>query len=662
MNFFEYQEQARKQTGRLVGLFVLSLVCLVLLTAFVFAIVAHILGLHDPQHLHNGAYESGQSLWQIAAAVFDWQYLGSIALAVIAVVGLASLFRISQLKSGGQSIAEQMGGRLINVNPRTASEKRLLNIVEEMSIASGSAVPSVYIIDEPGINAFAAGYQPADAVIGVTQGAIERLNRDELQGVIAHEFSHIFNGDMRLNLRLIGLIYGIMVIAIAGRYLLEGGRYSNKDRSAAISIGLVLMLLGYLGVFFGNIIKSAISRQREFLADASAVQFTRSQMGIAGALRKIGGMSKRSLWQNHDATEVSHMLFSQGLNFRFFNRLMATHPPLDKRIKRLYPQWDETFTAPKIITTSQSENKEPSANKEPSEKNNYDPKGLASGVLVSELASSIDQSGILTEKTIQAATKELADLTLAADTLVKQTHDPYMARALAYTMLFDRNQKIKQQQWQDLQANQHPELLRQIKWVESELKSLDDKQPIILLDMSLPAFKLLTDKQYRHFKQQMLRLIKIDKKIELREWALFYLIDYYCRPTQLNQLQEASLKQRKPALAKLLAALANVGAASVDEAKDSFETAVREQLPFSLRWYSMQELTIQSLTQALQQIRHLKPLEKPRFLKMCISVAQHDGKVDRAEFEIISCIAQALGCPLPHIISSTIHSKPISAT
>lgn len=259
MNFFEHQEKARKQTGRLLGLFVAALVGLIFLTASLFACFSYAFG------LYNGRFESaqtGQPLWDIAARVFDWQFLGSITLAILAVVALAALFRMAQLKSGGRVIAEQM------------------------AIASGMPAPAVYVIDEPGINAFAAGYQPTDAVIGVTQGAIEQLHRSELQGVIAHEFSHIHNGDIRLNIRLIGMIYGIMVIAIVGRYFLQGSHYSRRDRGANLGIGLALLLLGYLGVFFANLIKSAICRQREFLADASAVQFTRSKEGIAGAFKK----------------------------------------------------------------------------------------------------------------------------------------------------------------------------------------------------------------------------------------------------------------------------------------------------------------------------------------------------------------------------------------
>ncbi len=636
MNFYESQDQARKQTGRLVLLFMLALAALILLTAFVIAAVAYILGMHNARF---ESYETGQSVWQIATVVFEWQYLGSIALAVLAVVALASLFRMSQLKSGGRVIAEQLGGRLININPRDASEKKLLNVVEEMAIASGTPVPSVYLMDEPGINAFAAGYQPADAVIGVTRGAIEQLSRQELQGVIAHEFSHILNGDMRLNLRLIGIVYGIVIIALSGRYLLHGTRHSSKDRGAVLGIGLALILLGYLGVFFGNLIKAAISRQREFLADASAVQFTRSQDGISGALKKIGGLSYHSVWQKHDVNEISHMLFAQGLHFSFFNRWMATHPPLDRRIKRIDPRWNGDFTVPSSVSNVASASSP--VNQSSSE--------MVSSLAADDLMEAVDHSGQLNDETITSAVKELSLLQIKFETLCSQIHDPYNARSLVYAMLLDRRSSIQQLQWQSLQQYCDNILLKQTQSIDEQLQQLESRQPMLLLDMALPILKLLSDDQYRQFKQQMLRLIKIDKKVELREWALFYLVEYYCRPTQLNRLHMVSLKQRKPAMAKLLSALASIGASSEKEAEAIFLNVTRSSLGFSLRWYPIKELTIPSLTQSLQHVRDLKPLEKPRFLKACIGIVQHDGVVDSREVEIISCIAQALDCPLPYM-------------
>ncbi len=628
MNFYEHQQQARVHTGRLMFLFGMALCALILLTAFVIAGMGYVFGFYNARF---ESYDTGQPIWEIAARVFDWQYLGSIALAIMAVVLLASLFRMLQLSSGGRSIAEQLGGRLLNTHPETAAEKRLLNIVEEMAIASGIPVPSVYLIEEAAINAFAAGYQPADAIIGVTRGTLEHLNRDELQGVIAHEFSHIFNGDMRLNLRLIALIYGVMVIALSGRLLLRGGHHSRKDRGAVIGAGLVLIVLGYVGVFFGNIIKAAISRQREFLADASAVQFTRNNQGIASALKKIGGISAHSFWQQHDADEVSHMLFAQGIEFHFLNGLMATHPPLATRIKRIDPQWDGQFIATTIAA----------------DQNPLSTSATGTSAFVADdVINAIHHGGELNDGVVAQATQQLSHIRQQYEWLCEQIHNPYVACGLVYVLLLDQNAAIRERQWQDLIQHQHPELVKQTRKVEQSLQRVGPLQVFFLLDMALPIMKLLSDAQYQQYKQQLLRLIKIDRKVELREWALFNLVDYYCRPTAIQQLHSASLSQRKPALAKLLSALANVGVSDEVQAKAAFGSAETE-LSFSLRWYPLSELTIQSLSEALQQIRQIKPLEKPRFLKACVRVVQHDNCVELQELEIIRCIAQALDCPLP---------------
>lgn len=678
MNFYEHQERARKQTGRLLLLFVTALILLVMLTAFVIAAIAYMLGLYSSPANNYGV---GQSLWDVVGSVLSWQYLGSIALAVMAVVSLSALFRMVQLSSGGKVIAEQLGGYLVNTNPRNALERRLLNVVEEMAIAAGTPVPSVYLIDEAGINAFAAGHQPADAVIGVTRGAIEQLNRQELQGVIAHEFSHILNGDMRLNLRLIGMIYGIIVIALAGRYLLRGSHHtinrSGKGRGAVLGFGLILVALGYLGIFFGSVIKAAISRQREFLADASAVQFTRSKEGISGALKKIGGQSSQGLWQQHDAEEISHMLFSQGLQFNFLNRFMATHPPLDKRIQRIDPNWNGEFISESLHQRSGGEDGQATGsdyvggnkngNSLSSSLNNALNRSLSSSEsLISSLASPI----ALTEAAVAVSASRLIRLKSNYSDLYQQIHQPYTARALVFALLIDqgssvkknsiqqtlsqngtaqeRNQEsIQQCQWRDIQKNQKLSLFKQTEIIFYQLQTLEPHQSILLLNLALPILKLLTDQQYQDFKQQMLCLIKMDKKIELREWALFNLVNYFCRPLKTNSLNLFSLRQRKPAIAKLLTALVRLNMDSEKEAKALFTKVTENDLSFSLRWYAESELTIQSLSQSLQQLRTIKPLEKPRFLKACIHVVEHDGLIEANELEVVSCIAQAMDCPLP---------------
>ena len=275
-------------------------------------------------------------------------FLG-IAAGTLLVVALGSLYKIAELSAGGETVALMMGGRAVDPQTTDLAERRLLNVVEEMALASGIPVPPVFVLEnEPSINAFAAGHQPGDAVVAVSAGALRYLSREELQGVMGHEFSHILNGDMRLNLRLIGVVNGILVLAILGYYILRfgglSGRRSDKDSSGAaiFFLGLALVILGYLGVFFGNLIKAAISRQREFLADASSVQFTRYPGGIAGALKKIGGLDEGSRIRDAHASEISHMFFGDAFAGSFF-RLFATHPPLDERIRALEPNFDGVF-------------------------------------------------------------------------------------------------------------------------------------------------------------------------------------------------------------------------------------------------------------------------------------------------------------------------------
>ena len=212
---------------------------------------------------------------------------------VLICVGGASAYKYFALRSGGRAIVEMLGGVQIDPATQVLAERRLLNVVEEMSIAAGIPVPAVYRVDEPGINAFAAGFGTDDAVIGVTAGTLEYLNREELQGVIGHEFSHVLNGDARLNLRLIALLNGILFLGIVGRIVLRGsGNTGSKRESNAlplVALGIGLIVIGYAGTACGNLIKAAVSRQREFLADAASVQFTRNPHGIANALKKIGG-------------------------------------------------------------------------------------------------------------------------------------------------------------------------------------------------------------------------------------------------------------------------------------------------------------------------------------------------------------------------------------
>jgi Zn-dependent protease with chaperone function len=333
MKFFQHQARARRHTLKLLLLMALAVTCLIALTSLGMGLLLREL----MQEYHK-------------PKVLDWRIVGVVALLILTVVLLGSWYKRWQLRAGGKVIAEQLGGRLISPSPRDNPERRLLNIVEEMALASGSHVPAVYVLPDAGINAFAAGLDPEHAVLGVTRGAITRLNRDELQGMIAHEFSHIHNGDMRLNTRLLSVIHGLLVFSLAGVFVLREAerQHLSSDRNRFIwqivfaVVGLALLTVGSIGSLFGHLIKAAINRQREFLADASAVQFTRSPLGITDALKKVGGCADGSKLGAFSAAQYSHMYFCQGVRSRF-GRWLDTHPPLAERIRRLDPHWDGQF-------------------------------------------------------------------------------------------------------------------------------------------------------------------------------------------------------------------------------------------------------------------------------------------------------------------------------
>ncbi|MFN9027343.1 MAG: M48 family metallopeptidase, partial [Akkermansiaceae bacterium] len=338
MNFFEAQERARKSSRLLVLWFALAVIG-VILVIYVCATIALQMSSPDQHSIYVATEVSQLGLWNPELLLWTTVLVGGV-------IFIGSLTKLSQLSGGGKVVAENLGGRLVEPDTRNHYERRLLNVVEEMAIASGVPIPEVWIMDEePGINAFAAGTDPANAVIGVTRGTLERLNRSELQGVIAHEFSHILNGDMKLNIRLMGWIFGLVMVSVIGRFLLESLRHFRGSRNskngggliiAILAAGLVLWLVGSVGVLFARMIQAAISRQREFLADASAVQFTRLPDGISGALKKIGGFAEHGHIIAPAAAEARHMFFAGSS----LSSLMATHPPLSQRIKAIDPSWN----------------------------------------------------------------------------------------------------------------------------------------------------------------------------------------------------------------------------------------------------------------------------------------------------------------------------------
>jgi len=349
MDFFEAQDRARKESHRLVLLFGMAVGGLILGT---YALIWFVL-----------APDGGAG-----APFFQAELFGLVVLGLGLPIAGGTLYRTAQLRKGGTVVAELLGGRRVDPTTEDPRERVLMNVVEEMAIASGVPVPAVFILDqEAGINAFAAGHTLHDAAVAVTQGALEAFTRDELQGVMAHEFSHILNGDMRLNIRLMGLLFGILLLAVIGRGLLRtssmrgprrGGSSNNKDGSAQVVIGMALMVVGYLGVWTGRLLQAAISRKREFLADAAAVQFTRNPLGIANALKRIGAAQEGSRIRDSHVDEAGHLFFARGAG-RALTRLGSTHPPLPVRIRRIDPAWDGSFAVPRASAPLSAEQGSP---------------------------------------------------------------------------------------------------------------------------------------------------------------------------------------------------------------------------------------------------------------------------------------------------------------
>ncbi|WP_341936352.1 M48 family metallopeptidase [Marinimicrobium sp. C2-29] len=634
MDFFEHQELARRATRRLVLLMALAVLALIALTTVLFAVVTVSFGATDTVSLSQG------NLWTTLTERVGWQTLAWIsALIGLGVLG-GSLFKWLQLRGGGRAVAESLGGQLIPGNTQQYEQRRLLNIVEEMAIASGMPVPPVYLLDEPGINAFAAGHGPHDAVIGITRGSLEQLNRDELQGVIAHEFSHILHGDMRLNLRLVAILNGILIIGLLGYMLMRGGvgySVSRRRRDGRIALlGLGLVVLGFVGTFFGRWIKAAVSRQREFLADASAVQYTRNPSGIGGALQKIGGAHGGSKMQASDAEEFSHMYFSEG-GTSALSGLMATHPPLEQRIKRVMPQWDGEFPTGEPDNTdgleSGSEPPESQSSQRP------DAQTIATAVIA---GASIAQGDIQPEQ-LEQARQLLKDI---PESLREAARDPFAARGVLLGLLLAEDESLQQAQWQELAEVLEPKALEALKPIILESQRLPETERLPAIELAMPALKELSTEQRRDYLKALDGVIRADDKVNLREWILYRIALHNLGQTATGR-QRLKLQHCRDETRLLLSIAAMSGArASADAAHKAFEAGCQS---LEQQWELMpsSQISLAQMDRALDRLTQLRPLEKPLLLKALKLCFEEDERITPTEAELYRAVADALDCPTP---------------
>ena len=642
MNFFEAQDRARRQSRRLVIAFALAVggvvlaVDVVLLVAF---------GLQTGEQ----GLELRWPLWSAPMLTL----LASGTLATLLLIALASLVKIAGLRDGGSAVAIMLGGTPVPPRSNDLALLRLSGVVEEMAIASGVPVPAVFVLEqEDGINAFAAGYSTADAAVAVTRGALQRLNRDELQGVIAHEFSHILNGDMRLNLRLMGWLFGILVLTIGARKVLAHGRVFDDSRAAlaVMAFALAILLIGSVGLLGARLIKAALSRQREYLADASAVQFTRQTAGLIGALAKIGSAPQGSKLHNVEAEEVSHMLFGDGLGL---SSLFATHPPLDKRIRAL----DPNLRGEQLAALRRSAGAPTAA------------EGTAS---VSGFAASGAPPPILPEaitiqpgQAMQQVGNPGEDDYHLADQLQQvfptdlhdAAEDPQQADAVLLALLLGTQAGHHAEQEALIAEALGSDVLNRVRGYVDACSSLHPALRLPLAHLAVPALR----QRPRSIRQDLLRCVQAlaasDGRQSLFEYCLAHLLSGLLRESErpVRVYGGAKLSRRLPEASSLLAVLAQHGHAEPEQARRAFQAGARSlggqlSLPYqeARDWAGALDI-------ALPRLDQLCPASKAMLLEAMVQTSSHDGRLAIGEAELLRTLCAGLHMPLPAMLGRAVN-------
>ena len=666
MDFFERQRQAKKKTGVLVFLFCVAVLLISLLN---FLIIAAVIPFMGEDRKREG---------------FDFSTLQDPSLAALVVLGtfavicLAGLYRKSQLSGGGSSIASMMGGRLVNMASTDPDEQKLMNVVEEMAIASSVPMPEVYVMDgEKSINAFAAGYTVDDAVIGVTDGCMRRLKRDELQGVIAHEFSHILNQDMRLNFRLIAVVFGLLVLAQLGRLMMRigfnsSGRRSSRSRNegggaALIGIaGLGIMASGGLGILMGNLIKSAVSRQREYLADSSAVQFTRNPEGLSGALKKIGALSGGSRLITPHANEASHMFFGNGMRESWFS-ITSTHPPLLERIQLLEPSFDGDFSEVKF-----DERRSPAAKAKASKQQPLpgitipgmgDALGQALPPVVMGLAAAgqaqvevasartiADSIGNPTPQHVDFAAALLKSLPDAVREAARDTHD---ACAMVFALLLDPKdgpvQKKQLGQVEDLFGEQMAKATLNL---SGDVAKLDPRAKLPVADLAIGALRRMAREQFDYFTHLLETLAAADEQVDLFEFSLSKLVIRHLEPHFLKERKKVaqvySLKRLGHECSVLISSLACTAGSDAETIQTAYQAgAAHLAAATELNQLPAAECGLQELDQALVALVGVGPNLKRQLIEAAAAAVSADGYLQIQEAELLRAISDSLDCPMP---------------
>ncbi|MFH7241307.1 MAG: M48 family metallopeptidase [Spirulina sp.] len=653
MNFFEHQDQARRNTTYLVFLFGLSVGLMILAFYFVaiFTVWANV--------------EGGFSWWQP-------EVLGIVALGTIAVIGAGSGSKMMALREGGAGLAKSLGGRAVTPQTNDPGELRLLNVVAEMALAAGTPIPAVYLLEhESSINAFAAGFSPETAVIGVTKGCLDQLSRDELQGVIGHEFSHIVHGDMGLNLKLIGVLQGLLLIHILGRFILRYGdfgygrrRSSNSDNKGVAVIliaGLSMAVIGSIGLLCGRLIKSAVSRQREFLADASAVQFTRNPDGLAGALTKLGQLSGGSKIMAPTAEEASHLFFGEALpGVAMFGSWFATHPPLQDRIRRLgkVPNFAQV-TVPSHPSTL-AEGLVMGLNEAPataaSSAQGRSPQTLAAQAPFPQAPSPqafMAAIGTIDGRRLAQVQDFLNNLDPALKTAL---HQPESAREVVFALLLDDQPSVQSQQTQSIAAAYGEDSAQRAIGHRPALQGMDSRQTLPLLELTMPALKPLSVEEKKQFFSTLQALIKADGCLSLSEYVLQLIVRKRLTSdpgTAPSTSEITSLDALWNEAVSLLSLLARMGHTKPEDAFYALKSGLY-QLPGAKKQTlpdALPSVKITDLGKSLATLDQATPKLKQAIVDACAHTVLADNTVTPQEGELLRAIVMVLDCPAPPFLA-----------
>ncbi len=637
MNFFARQDASRRQSRRLVWLFALAVLGVVVAVDLVLLLLLGVLS------------DEGQARSPLPALV-------AASLFTLGVIGLASMHRIASLRSGGAAVARQLGGTPVPEDTRDPHYRRLRNVVEEIAIASGVPVPQVFVLEEEaGINAFAAGYAPGDAAVAVTRGALDALNRDELQGVVAHEFSHVLNGDMRLNIRLMGVLFGILALGVIGRKILQHGRGGRNSKGAApvLLAALALVVIGYVGLFFGRLIKAGVSRQREFLADASAVQFTRQARGLSGALKKIAGVGRGSRLASRDTEEVAHMLFGDGVGY---SSLFATHPPLLDRIQALEP----SFRASMLTDLQARWTMSPPNGLEEDAALGFTEAGRRTGL--PPLPPGDATLGVTPPAVVAQVGTPRPDDYLRAGALVQAmpevlrdaAHERGEAPALLFGLLLAPPGPVRERQVFELAARHDEHLCRQATDYADRLQELPRILHLPLAEMAMPALRKRPRAELEAFMDACYALSHADGRISLFEYCLGRLLRVHVHdalePVKAGAPGRERLARVAAPAISLIAVLARAGHERPDDARRAYLAALARVFPRMDAPYSPPADPLRALDEAWPALDGLDPIGKELLLEGLVAAVSHDGRLRVDEAELLRVVCASLHCPLPPML------------